>query len=112
MENIETYEVKAPAFQIGQRLRILSKTAQPFEEEIDDYLSRQELSSCAKHFIENGYVSVMDIISKGDLHDNILEINADQDYIYVCGDVLNEDTGDFFLERDLMDYDEYLEGLK
>ncbi len=115
MENTNSIEQAIPRFEIGQRVVIIGKTMQPFTDSLEGYLDSPTITLTAGHLIEHGYVSIIDIIFKDDTqpYNYLLELNTGEDYFYVCGDALNpESSGDFFLERDLIDYEEYIEDIR
>ena len=103
-----------PKFKIGQKVVPISKTMQPFRDSIDNYLSKQNPSDASKHLKEHGYLSIIYIIFKDDSksHNFLLDINKGEEYFYLCGDAMNiELNGDYFLEKDLVAYQEYEESL-
>ena len=73
----------------------------------------EALSSLEVNKVNTGY------IIKGSVQTNIEDKIASsygyvgEDYFYICGDALNPEIGgDFFLERDLIDYEEYIEDIR
>ena len=115
MENTNSIEQAIPRFEIGQRVVVIGKTMQPFTDSLEGYLDSPIKTLTASHLIEHGYVSIIDIIFKDDTqpYSYLLDLNAGEDYFYICGDVLNpEINGDFFLERDLIDYEEYIQDIR
>ena len=115
MENTNSIEQAIPRFEIGQRVVIIGKTMQPFTDSLEGYLDSPTITLAASHLIEHGYVSIIDIIFKDDTqsYNYLLDINVGEDYFYICGDALNPElNGDFFLERDLIDYEEYIQDIR
>ena len=115
MENTNNIEQTTPRFEIGQRVVIIGKTMQPFTNSLKGYLNSPTITLTASHLIEHGYVSIIDIIFKDDTqpYSYLLDLNTSEDYFYICGDALNPEIGgDFFLERDLIDYEEYIEDIR
>ena len=115
MESTNSIEQAIPRFEIGQRVVIIGKTMQPFTDSLEGYLESLIKTLTASHLIEHGYVSIIDIIFKDDTqsYSYLLDLNEGEEYFYICGDALNlEIGGDFFLERDLIDYEEYIEDIR
>ena len=115
MENTNSIEQAIPRFEIGQRVVIIGKTMQPFTDSLEGYLDSPTITLTASHLIEHGYVSIIDIIFKDDTqpYSYLLDLNECEDYFYICGDALNPEIGgDFFLERDLIDYEEYIQDIR
>ena len=115
MENMNNIEQAIPRFEIGQRVVIIGKTMQPFTDSLEGYLSSPTITLTASHLIEHGYVSIIDIVFKDDTqpYSYLLDLNTGEDYFYICGDALNPElNGDFFLERDLIDYEEYIQDIR
>ena len=115
MENTNSIEQAIPRFEIGQRVVIIGKTMQPFTDSLEGYLDSPTITLAASHLIEHGYVSIIDIIFKDDTqsYNYLLDLNVGEDYFYICGDALNPElNGDFFLERDLIDYEEYIQDIR
>ena len=116
MENTNSIEQAIPRFEIGQRVVVIGKTMQPFTDSLEGYLDSPIKTLTASHLIEHRYASIIDIIFKDDTqpYNYLLDLNTGEDYFYVCGDALNPEIGggDFFLERDLIDYEEYIEDIR
>ena len=111
MENTNSIEQAIPRFEIGQRVVIIGKTMQPFTDSLEGYLESLIKTLTASHLIEHGYVSIIDIILQP--YSYLLDLNEGEEYFYICGDALNPEIGgDFFLERDLIDYEEYIEDIR
>lgn len=87
-------------FKVGDKVRVVSKTAEGYYRNIEEYLEQSIEKTC--FYKKRGYFYITKIIPSGDFG------RKNKEPIYTLNSMLNE-SGDYFSLKDLRHYENQME---